>query len=103
MAVGPLVFERSSYETEVCLGHFLALYGRKMSKHLGNVLEPIPLMDKHVADALRWYMAAAGQPWAARRAGDAALEEIVRKVLLTYWNTVSFFVLYANASGWAPG
>ena len=103
MAVGTLVFDRSSYENVLCLGLLLAEDGRKMSKHLGNVLEPIPLMDKHGADALRWYMAAAGQPWAARRVGDAALEEIVRKVLLTYWNTVSFFVLYANASGWAPG
>jgi isoleucyl-tRNA synthetase len=103
MAVGTLVFDRSSYENVLCLGLLLAEDGRKMSKHLGNVLEPIPLMDKHGADALRWYMAAAGQPWAARRVGDAALEEIVRKVLLTYWNTVSFFVLYANASDWAPG
>ncbi|WP_329258334.1 isoleucine--tRNA ligase [Actinoallomurus sp. NBC_01490] len=102
MTVGTLVFDRSSYENVVCLGHILAEDGRKMSKHLGNVLEPIPLMDKHGADALRWYMAAAGQPWAARRVGDAALEEIVRKVLLTYWNTVSFFVLYANASDWTP-
>jgi isoleucyl-tRNA synthetase len=103
MAVGTLVFDRSSYENVVCLGHILAEDGRKMSKHLGNVLEPIPLMDKHGADALRWYMAAAGQPWAARRVGDAALEEIVRKILLTYWNTASFFALYANASGWTPG
>ncbi|MGH3375802.1 MAG: isoleucine--tRNA ligase, partial [Actinoallomurus sp.] len=103
MAIGTLVFDRSSYESVLCLGLLLAEDGRKMSKHLGNVLEPIPLMDKHGADALRWYMAAAGQPWAARRVGDAALEEIVRKVLLTYWNTVSFFVLYANASGWTPG
>jgi isoleucyl-tRNA synthetase len=107
MAVGTLVFDRSSYENVVCLGHILADDGRKMSKHLGNVLEPIPLMDKHGADALRWYMTAAGQPWSARRIGDSALEEIVRKVLLTYWNTVSFFVLYANAAAtqdraWTP-
>ncbi|HEU5159714.1 MAG TPA: isoleucine--tRNA ligase [Streptosporangiaceae bacterium] len=98
MAVGTLVFGRSSYENVVCLGHILAEDGRKMSKHLGNVLEPMPLMEKHGADALRWYMAATGQPWAARRVGDVALEEIVRKVLLTYWNTASFFVLYANAA-----
>jgi isoleucyl-tRNA synthetase len=103
MAVGTLVFDRSSYENVVCLGHILAEDGRKMSKHLGNVLEPMPLMEKHGADALRWFMAAAGQPWAARRVGDVALEEIVRKVLLTYWNTASFFVLYANASDWSPG
>jgi isoleucyl-tRNA synthetase len=73
-----------------------------MSKHLGNVLEPIPLMDEHGADALRWFMACAGSPWAARRVGHGALEEIVRKVLLTYWNTASFFVLYANAESWSP-
>jgi isoleucyl-tRNA synthetase len=103
MAVGTLVFGRSSYENVVCLGHVVDERGRKMSKHLGNVMEPIPLMDRHGADAVRWFFAAAGSPWAPRRIGDAALEEIVRKVLLTYWNTVSFLVLYANASGWTPG
>jgi isoleucyl-tRNA synthetase len=107
MAVNTLVFDRSSYENVVCLGHILAEDGRKMSKHLGNVLKPMPLMERHGADALRWYMAATGQPWAARRVGDAALEEIIRKVLLTYWNTASFFVLYANAAAaqgpaWTP-
>jgi len=102
MAVGTLVFGRSSYENVVCLGHILAEDGRKMSKHLGNVLEPIPLMDQHGADALRWFMACSGSPWAARRVGRAALEEIVRKVLLTYWNTVSFFTLYASAESWSP-
>jgi isoleucyl-tRNA synthetase len=77
--------------------------GRKMSKHLGNVLQPIPLMDRHGADALRWFFAASGSPWGARRVGHDMLSEIVRKVLLTYWNTASFLVLYANAGGWTPG
>ena len=103
MAVGTLVFDRSSYRTVLCLGHILAEDGRKMSKHLGNILEPIALMDKHSADALRWYMLAGGSPWAARRIGDEVLEDVVRKVLLTYWNTTAFFVLYANASAWMPG
>ena len=103
MAVGTLVFDESSYRNVLCLGHILAEDGRKMSKHLGNILEPIPLMDKHGADALRWYMLAGGSPWAARRIGDEALEDVVRKVLLTYWNTASFLVLYANASNWTPG
>jgi isoleucyl-tRNA synthetase len=71
-----------------------------MSKHLGNVLEPIPLMDAHGADALRWFFAASGSPWSDRRVGHDMLNEIVRKVLLTYWNTASFLVLYANAGGW---
>jgi isoleucyl-tRNA synthetase len=103
MAVGTLVFDQSSYRTVLCLGHILAEDGRKMSKHLGNILEPIALMDKHGADALRWYMLAGGSPWSARRIGDEVLEDVVRKVLLTYWNTTAFFVLYANASNWTPG
>ena len=70
-----------------------------MSKHLGNVLEPIPLMDEHGADAVRWFMLAGGSPWQARRVGHGAIEEVVRKTLLTYWNTASFQVLYAR-DGW---
>jgi isoleucyl-tRNA synthetase len=78
-----------------------------MSKHLGNVLEPIPLMEAHGADAVRWFFAASGSPWSTRRIGSATLDEIVRKVLLTYWNTVSFLTLYANAgaaqgAAWRP-
>ncbi|GAB2608011.1 isoleucine--tRNA ligase [Streptomyces capparidis] len=102
MAIGTLVFDRSSYENVVCLGHILAEDGRKMSKHLGNILEPIPLMDRHGADAVRWFMAAGGSPWAARRVGHTTIQEVVRKVLLTYWNTVAFQALYARTSGWAP-
>ena len=90
MAVGTLVFDESSYENVLCLGHILAEDGRKMTKHLGNILEPIPLMDEHGADAVRWFMAACGSPWAARRVGHTTIQETVRKVLLTYWNTVAF-------------
>lgn len=102
MAVGTLVFDKSSYENVVCLGHILAEDGRKMSKHLGNTLEPIPLMDRHGADAVRWFMAAGGSPWAARRVGHGTIQEVVRKTLLTYWNTVAFQALYARTSDWAP-
>jgi len=98
MAVGTLVFRRSAYETVLCLGLLVDDRGRKMSKHLGNVLEPISLMDTHGADAVRWFFTAAGSPWATRKLGHGALEEIVRKVLLTYWNTASFLVLYTNAA-----
>ncbi|MGY1847935.1 MULTISPECIES: isoleucine--tRNA ligase [unclassified Blastococcus] len=102
MAVGTLVFGQSSYENVLCLGHILAEDGRKMSKHLGNILEPIPLMDRHGADAVRWFMLAGGSPWSARRVGHETLSEVVRKVLLTYWNTASFFTLYAETNGWDP-
>jgi isoleucyl-tRNA synthetase len=103
MAVGTLVFDRSSYENVLCLGHILAEDGRKMSKHLGNILEPLPLMDAHGADALRWFMACSGSPWSARRIGHTALQDVVRKTLLTYWNTVAFQSLYARTAGWTPG
>jgi isoleucyl-tRNA synthetase len=69
-----------------------------MSKHLGNVLEPMALMDQHGADAVRWYMLAAGSPWASRRVGHDAISDVIRKTLLTYWNTISFHALYAKAS-----
>jgi isoleucyl-tRNA synthetase len=56
------------------------------------------LMDQHGADAVRWYMLAAGSPWSARRVGHDAISDVVRKTLLTYWNTISFHSLYAQAS-----
>jgi isoleucyl-tRNA synthetase len=102
MAIGTMVFDKSSYKTVLCLGHILDKDGRKMSKHLGNVLEPMPLMNRHGADAVRWYMLASGSPWSARRVGHEIISEVVRKTLLTYWNTVSFLALYASASDFAP-
>jgi isoleucyl-tRNA synthetase len=102
MAIGTLVFDRSSYETVLCLGLLLDKDGRKMSKHLGNVLDPFELMEAHGADPLRWLMLAGGSPWQNRRVGHEQVEEVVRKVLLTYWNTASFHSLYATVNGWSP-
>ena len=102
MAIGTLVFDQSSYKNVLCLGHIMAEDGRKMSKHLGNILEPMPLMDRHGADPLRWFMLAGGSPWSARRVGDGTIQEVVRKTLLTYWNTVAFHVLYARTGDWTP-
>ncbi len=102
MAVSTIVHGRSSYENVLCLGHIVAEDGRKMSKHLGNILLPMPLMEEHGADALRWFMAASGSPWLQRRVGHTVLQEVVRKTLLTYWNTASFLTLYAGANDWTP-
>ncbi|MEO6955974.1 MAG: isoleucine--tRNA ligase [Antricoccus sp.] len=98
MAVGTMVFDRSSYKSVLCLGHIVDQDGKKMSKHLGNIVKPIPLMDKHGADGLRWLMLCVGNPWSTRRVGDELIGEVVRKVLLTYWNTASFLSLYASAN-----
>ncbi len=102
MAIATLLFDMSSYQNVLCLGLLIAEDGRKMSKHLGNILEPMSLMEEHGADAVRWFMAASGSPWSARRVGHSAMQEIVRKVLLTYWNTAAFHVLYARAADWSP-
>ena len=102
MALGTVLFDRSPYEHVLVLGHLIAEDGRKMSKHLGNVVEPMGLMDEHGADALRWFMLASGSPWVSRRLGHAAIAETVRKVLLTYWHTASFLSLYARSAGWTP-
>jgi isoleucyl-tRNA synthetase len=103
MVNGTLLFERNSYRNVLCLGHILAEDGRKMSKHLGNILEPIALMDAHGADAVRWFMLCTGSPWSARRVGHKVLEEIASKVLRTYWSVASFQALYARANDWTVG
>jgi isoleucyl-tRNA synthetase len=102
MAVGTLIHRRSSYENVVCVGLLLDAEGRKMSKRLGNILEPIPLMDRHGADAVRWFMLASGSPWNDRRISHEVLAEIVRKVLLTYWNTAAFQTLYGRSFRQVP-
>ncbi|HVF20091.1 MAG TPA: isoleucine--tRNA ligase [Mycobacteriales bacterium] len=102
MAIGTLVFDKSSYETVLCLGHIVDADGRKMSKHLGNILDPFELFAAHGADPVRWLLLCVGNPWANRRVHAGAIDEVVRKVLLTYWNTVSFLTLYASVDGWRP-
>ncbi|MBO0827089.1 MAG: isoleucine--tRNA ligase, partial [Streptosporangiales bacterium] len=102
MTVGTLVFDQSAYRTVLCLGHIVDADGRKMSKHLGNVLEPMPLLERHGADGVRWLLLCVGNPWSTRRIGHELIEDVVRRVLLTYWNTASFLVLYANAAADGP-
>src|SRR5690349_25029421 len=73
-----------------------------MCEQLCYMLEPIPLMWEYGVAAVRWFMAASGSPWMARRVGHTTIQETVRKVLLTYWNVVSFQALYARTAGWEP-
>ncbi len=103
MAVSTLLFGTSSYRNVVCLGHILDREGQKMSKSRGNVVEPWRVLDSQGADAFRWYLFTVSSPWYPRRFFPEAIEEVVRKFLLTLWNTYSFFVLYANIDGFNPG
>ncbi len=99
LAVSTLLFDRSSYRNVVCLGLILDDQGRKMSKSLGNTIQPWEVIDRYGADAVRWYFFTSKQPWDGFRFSFDAIEEGVRQFLLQLWNTYAFFVLYANANG----
>jgi len=102
MAEGVLHFDSITYRNCVCLGLLVDEDGRKMSKSIGNTLDPWRVLDRQGADALRWFMLTSGSPWAPRRIGMEILDEVVRQFLLTLWNVYAFFVTYANASGFDP-
>ena len=102
MAEGVLHFDAPAYRNVVCLGHIVDEDGRKMSKSLGNILDPWTVLDRQGADALRWYLLTNGSPWASRRIGMTILDDTVRQFLLTIRNVHAFFVTYANASGFDP-
>jgi isoleucyl-tRNA synthetase len=103
LAISTLLYDRSSYRNVVCLGLILDEQGRKMSKSLGNVVEPWEVIDRYGADALRWYFFTSKLPWDGYRFSLEAIGEGVRQFLLQLWNTYGFYVLYANANGVAPG
>jgi isoleucyl-tRNA synthetase len=90
------------FRNVICLGHILDDKGRKMSKSLGNVVEPMPVIEQSGADALRWYLYTATRPGEARRFSAHLVSESLRRFLLTLWNTYSFFVTYANLDGFNP-
>ncbi|HMK91440.1 MAG TPA: isoleucine--tRNA ligase, partial [Thermoleophilia bacterium] len=102
MAVATLIEGRSSYETVLCLGHILDAEGQKMSKSRGNVVQPDEVLDRQGADAFRWYLFTTSSPWYSRRFSPELVDEVVRKFLLTLWNTYSFFTVYANIDRFDP-
>jgi len=101
-AISTLVFDSHSYKNVICLGLILDKDGQKMSKTRGNVVEPWDVIDKHGADALRWYLYTASPPGQERRFSEDLVGEVVRTFTLTLWNTYSFFVTYANLDEWSP-
>src|SRR3970282_1836953 len=94
--------ENLSFRNVISLGLIHDEKGRKMSKSLGNVVEPMEVLDRHGADALRWYLCTAPRPGEARRFSADLVAESLRRFLLTLWNTYSFFVTYANIDRFDP-
>lgn len=101
LAISTVVFGQSSYRNCLVLGHVQDKDGRKMSKHLGNVVDPGEVIDKFGADAVRWYFYSAGAPWLPSRFYDEAVND-ARKRLATLWNTYAFYILYADIDGFVP-
>ncbi len=99
LAVSTLLFDRSSYRNVLCLGLILDEQGRKMSKSLGNTVEPWEVIDRFGADAFRWYFFTSKQPWDGYRFSVETIGEAVREFLRQLWSTHYFYVLYANADG----
>ncbi|MCL2150249.1 MAG: isoleucine--tRNA ligase [Dehalococcoidia bacterium] len=101
-ALSILLFDRPCYRNVVCLGHILDAQGEKMSKSRKNVVEPWPVLEKHGADALRWYLFTASPPGNARRFSEQLVGEVTRQFMLILWNVYSFFITYANIDHFNP-
>ena len=102
LAVNTLVFGATPYEHVLCLGHIVDVDGRKMSKSVGNVIDPWEIFDTRGADPLRWWMFSQGSPWTPTRASLGAIDSSMRETLGTLWNTYSFFTTYASLNGFDP-
>src|SRR4051812_40893914 len=96
LAISTLLFGKSSYETCLCLGLMVDDEGQKMSKSRGNIVPPWEVLNRHGADAFRWYFFTSKQPWDGYRFSMETVGESVRQFMLTLWNTYAFYVLYAN-------
>ena len=96
MAESTLLFHQAPYKNVIVLGLVLDENGQKMSKSKGNAVDPMDALNKHGADAVRWYFYSNSAPWLPNRFYDKAVSEGQSKFLSTLWNTYSFFVLYAN-------
>jgi isoleucyl-tRNA synthetase len=96
LAVSTLLFDQSSYRNVVCLGLINDDQGRKMSKSLGNTVDPWAMLSRYGADALRWYLFTSKLPWDGYKFSPDAVGEGLRSFLLTLWSTYYFHVVYAN-------
>ena len=101
-AIGALVFDKITYKNVISNGLVLDKEGQKMSKRLGNSIDPFKTLDDYGPDATRWYMIANANPWDNLKFNLDGILEVQRKFFGTLYNTYSFFSLYANIDGFVP-
>ena len=98
-AISSMLFDSVAYKNVISNGLVLDKNGNKMSKRLGNAVDPFGILNKYGADATRWYMISNAQPWDNLKFDDSGIIEVQRKFFGTLHNTYSFFALYANIDG----
>ena len=101
-AINTMVSNKCAFKRVISNGLVLDKDGNKMSKRLGNAVDPFKALDKYGADALRWYMLTNSQPWDNLKFDESGVDEVRRKFFGTLYNTYSFFALYANVDGFDP-
>lgn len=101
-AIAGMVFDSRAYKAVISNGLVLDKNGDKMSKRLGNAVNPFEAIEKYGSDPLRWYMIANSAPWDNLKFDPAGVQEAARKLFATLHNTYSFFALYANVDGFTP-
>ena len=102
LAISTAIFDTNPFENCVVLGHVLDKQGIKMSKHKGNVVDPIEVIESQGADATRWHFYTASAPWLPTRFSKDDVAEAQRSFLSTLWNVYSFYVLYADLDKFDP-
>lgn len=98
-AIAGMIFDTIAYKSVISNGLVLDKNGNKMSKRLGNAVDPFGAIEKYGTDPLRWYMISNSSPWDNLKFDTAGVEEVSRKFFGTLYNTYSFFALYANVDG----
>lgn len=98
-AIAGMIFDSVAYKAVISNGLVLDKDGNKMSKRLGNAVNPFETIEKYGADPLRWYMISNSSPWDNLKFDPAGVQESARKFFATLYNTYSFFALYANVDG----
>ena len=101
-AIHTMIEGNVAYKNVISNGLVLDKNGNKMSKRLGNAVDPFGALDKYGADAVRWYMLTNSSPWENLKFDPEGVDEIRRKFFGTLYNTYGFFALYANVDGWTP-
>jgi isoleucyl-tRNA synthetase len=101
-AIATMIFDSVAFKNVISTGLVLDAKGIKMSKHLGNVVNPFSEIERNGADAVRFYMLTNSQPWDNLKFDPSGVDEMRRKFFGTLYNTYSFFALYANVDGFDP-